>query len=874
MNKKSITGYHISLNDALKQGGFYGTDGTWNSLLKIDGRILRGRVETLVIKKDLQQVFMHIKNYNKCLYRIPGGSFENGLPNIRQAENEVNEEAKIEIKNITNTGVHYIRIYNHYIKSSIDQLDWEGNYNEVYVAEYDGNYTGHIDSKDLDNDMYKYGKFYDLNYVYPILTEPHKQIIDSIFSTIKESEISESVIVLRESDNNVHFYPYYTPKEMNELGVFNETENRYSDIDDEAIDWYHEYTDMLYNTDSESWYKELQYRYDNYIKEQSLENKQLILNLGWNPEIHPTLENVLRASKITESKLKKNDDNINTIEESMIFDKKDIVLNLDDWDKGKLNILFITGLSGAGKSTLSDEIADEYNAEIIRLDYFQNYALLSLSDIDYNNSEYITLKYIDKYMKLHPEVKSKCNKFSSIHLEEFKKYFIPFFVWLVKTLEKDKKNKYIIEGIHILLFVPYNDIKGYPLYCINTSMTKSLVRHWIRDDWSTRDIIKHGYKDIAAFKQWNDSYNTFKDDINIEEAAAYNEVILPFSKNLKYLKNNLDNTVKDIENTMYLTSFSRVSINRDNLNKIKNEYGDLEEFNNNKSRWIDECSGFIFLDKNKFVALVTVSDKEKTILNIHISEEYMYYNLYSQLVEVAVIDLLANGVYSSTDGNDYKVYKYNGFEYSHKVGDNIIYMKRSKCDNPPKDFKCPIFIVNSYQGKFHSKVIATHTHSIWSHSSISMDSKLDNIFSFGSKGFTIEKLKDSYKNKTPSSIIEVLCVFVDRIQYSTINKEITSYRMRSSSTTYDYSNIIAKTINKSIQTPDEMKVCSSFVANIFKKAGVEIIDDDIDINNITPASLSDLQRTKLVHRVWYGIADNYDHKLVNQRIDNLKRILK
>jgi len=40
------------------------------------------------------------------------------------------------------------------------------------------------------------------------------------------------------------------------------------------------------------------------------------------------------------------------------------------------------------------------------------------------------------------------------------------------------------------------------------------VRHWRRDDWSIKDIVKHGYGDLLRFKDWNDQYNRFKDSMN------------------------------------------------------------------------------------------------------------------------------------------------------------------------------------------------------------------------------------------------------------------------------------------------------------------------------------------------------------------------
>ena len=531
MNHKTVTGYNITLDQALKQGGFYGPTGLWNSLVKIDGLVLRARVETLVIKKDLQQVYMHITNFTKKKYRIPGGSCEKDVPNYIQAMNECNEEARIKVKpSLINTGVHYIKRYkNPYKYDGIrKELSWVGLYTEVYVGEYDGPFTGKVDDRDKDDAMYKYGKFYPISEVYDILSDKHKEVIDDIFPVIKRSEIKEGTDMIYSDDNkSVHYYPYYTPREMAELGVHNESKNKYSDIQDDAIEWYHEYTDTLYNPDSENWLKELQERYDEYMLNPTRETQQLVLNLGWNLFVVPTLENVLMASKRTKEKLRlereRNNDVI--ITEEMIFTKKDIVLNIDDFDSGKSNILFITGLSGSGKTTMSSELCEQYAATKLSLDYFQNYHSIQ------NDPKFAKLKasrkndpmliWIDKYMKLNPEIKKQSHMFSNIDLVSFKDYFIPFFKWLIGELKKDD-GRYIVEGLHILLYIPYKDIKKYPLICINTSATKSLVRHWQRDDWAIKDIVQNGYDDILQFKRWNDMYTDFKKSIDesvIVEAA-------------------------------------------------------------------------------------------------------------------------------------------------------------------------------------------------------------------------------------------------------------------------------------------------------------------------------------------------------------------
>lgn len=534
MNHKTVTGYNITLDQALKQGGFYGPTGLWNSLVKIDGLVLRARVETLVIKKDLQQVYMHITNFAKKKYRIPGGSCEKDVPNYIQAMNECNEEARIKVKpSLINTGVYYIKRYKNPDKwdGIRKELSWVGTYTEVYVGEYDGPFTGEVDDRDKDDAMYKYGKFYPISEVYDILSDKHKEVIDDIFPVIKRSEIKEGTDMIYNDDNkSVHYYPYYTPREMAELGVHNESKNKYSDIQDDAIEWYHEYTDTLYNPDSENWLKELQERYDEYMLNPTRETQQLVLNLGWNLFVVPTLENVLMASKRTKEKLRlereRNNDVV--ITEEMIFTKKDIVLNIDDFDSGKSNILFITGLSGSGKTTMSSELCEQYAATKLSLDYFQNYHSIQ------NDPKFAKLKasrkndpmliWIDKYMKLNPEVKKQSHMFSNIDLVSFKDYFIPFFKWLIGELKKDD-GRYIVEGLHIMLYIPYKDIKKYPLICINTSATKSLVRHWQRDDWTIRDIAQNGYDDILQFKRWNDMYTDFKKSIDesviIEAAHPY-----------------------------------------------------------------------------------------------------------------------------------------------------------------------------------------------------------------------------------------------------------------------------------------------------------------------------------------------------------------
>ena len=67
-------------------------------------------------------------------------------------------------------------------KKSIDYYpEYDYYYTDVYIAKYDGEYRGHINSIDLDNKMYENGKFYRYTDVRWMLSDPHKKIIDKIF---------------------------------------------------------------------------------------------------------------------------------------------------------------------------------------------------------------------------------------------------------------------------------------------------------------------------------------------------------------------------------------------------------------------------------------------------------------------------------------------------------------------------------------------------------------------------------------------------------------------------------------------------------------------------------------------------------------------
>lgn len=525
----------LSMEEIIKQGGYYSKDGVWNNITEIDGKVYRGRVEVLVVDQD-QNIFLQMNGKKK--YRIPGGSFEKDQYHRIQAYNEVLEEARIVCENVTYTGINYIKEFDKKYDKVPGMVTWDGTYNEVYVADYVDQYNGYIHPMNRDKSMAKEGKWYKYKDVKNILSEEHNKalsyilpdaVIDNIlkkdeFVPEEKDELEEKIMRMREdmesknppasffSESSIEsedkFFPMFTPEEIHKLGVMNEGHNLYCEdvpIDKFTKDWFEKYEKEPNKAVDSAWYNQLSNLYVQYVSNPSDTLKQQILNLGWNPEIPVNYDNVTKAAELADKKNKP--DEVVRIDENFIFSKKDNVYNFDKWDSGESNILIITGLSGSGKSTLAFALADEYNATVVQLDHLQCYERFKAGGKKTKGTE-----LVNKFINKHKELKDY--DFSSITYSSFKPVFDEFFPWLLKELGKDKKNRYIIEGIHIILFTKYSDIKKYPLICINTPMYKSIIRHWIRDQFSISELVKYGLDDIKLFKSWEDSYTKFYDSMN------------------------------------------------------------------------------------------------------------------------------------------------------------------------------------------------------------------------------------------------------------------------------------------------------------------------------------------------------------------------
>ena len=158
------------------------------------------------------------------------------------------------------------------------------------------------------------------------------------------------------------------------------------------------------------------------------------------------------------------------INESLIFSKDRIELNLSNWAPGKNNILYVTGLSGSGKTTYSEELEKAGEGVIFELDG------LFLGHDSSNRGIIKRLEREDDDYKYHTP-KSKVTR------KQFKRWINS----VIRYMREDPETKYIVEGVQIYEYPgPLVDFAHDPVVIIGTSVLKSIYRRIKRAEGNDR----------------------------------------------------------------------------------------------------------------------------------------------------------------------------------------------------------------------------------------------------------------------------------------------------------------------------------------------------------------------------------------------------
>lgn len=153
--------YMETITDKPTQNGEIDPDtGIWNSLITINGKNYRERVEALIFNGD--QLYIAPKGIK---IRLPGGSTEPDKSFETQLQNECREESRINICNIKYADIQVDDYKNKEVPKWQRKLSftYDGCITRIFTAEYYSNYDGEINDEDKDDDMLRYGRFVDVD---------------------------------------------------------------------------------------------------------------------------------------------------------------------------------------------------------------------------------------------------------------------------------------------------------------------------------------------------------------------------------------------------------------------------------------------------------------------------------------------------------------------------------------------------------------------------------------------------------------------------------------------------------------------------------------------------------------------------------------
>lgn len=192
----------------------------------------------------------------------------------------------------------------------------------------------------------------------------------------------------------------------------------------------------------------------------------------------------------------------------------------------------------------------------------------------------------------------------------------------------------------------------------------------------------------------------------------------------------------------------------------------------------------------------------------------------------------------------------------------------------------PIYIITSFTFTSLGKIITKFTNSNFSHASISLNSDLNEMYSFNANyknlldnGLVKENIKN-FKKSNPNSIMQVSILFVKKDTIDKLSDILNDMISNKEKYHYHFLGLISVLFNIN-KINDFKMICSEFVARILSLLNIDISDDK-SMNLISPKDISLLQfKNNKIYTVFNGYINDYKPiyiDLLNSKIDNYEYI--
>lgn len=173
-----------------------------------------------------------------------------------------------------------------------------------------------------------------------------------------------------------------------------------------------------------------------------------------------------------------------------------------------------------------------------------------------------------------------------------------------------------------------------------------------------------------------------------------------------------------------------------------------------------------------------------------------------------------------------------------------------------------IYIILAHTGTLWSRIIKRVNKYEYSHVMLSLDDKLDKMYSFGRKkynnpidaGFVVEDKNGEFFTKFDGTRCRVYKVIVSEEQYEKLGAILEKFEYHRENFKYDIIGVILRQFNLKINRENHY-VCTQFIATVLDKSG--IYKPDKPFEDMRPQDFEHIREQKPTQNVYEGLLRNF-----------------
>lgn len=183
----------------------------------------------------------------------------------------------------------------------------------------------------------------------------------------------------------------------------------------------------------------------------------------------------------------------------------------------------------------------------------------------------------------------------------------------------------------------------------------------------------------------------------------------------------------------------------------------------------------------------------------------------------------------------------------------------------------PVYIVLVEGKSLFSAITKKVDKGPFSHVAISLDEKLDKMYSFnmeGAEGKAGGLSIESVKNYPQKNRLGVFTIFVKEEDLATIRNLLEYYLKNAKKTTYSIFNLLLLPFKRAVKMDFSM-ICSEFVDNLLKLCNISIVDKESPLvtpNDFYRASISNTK----IYKIYEGSVEDYKGHLARRKVERIQ----